>query len=70
MGLLFIDGNQAVAMGALYAGCRFFAAYPITPATTLFAAMLDRLPAVGGIVCRGKTKSLPSAIALERPWRA
>ena len=54
MGLLFIDGNQAVAMGALYAGCRFFAAYPITPATTLFAAMLKRLPAAGGIVLQGE----------------
>ncbi len=54
MGLLFIDGNQAVAMGALYAGCRFFAAYPITPATTLFAAMLERLPAAGGIVLQGE----------------
>ncbi len=54
MGHLFIDGNQAVAMGALYAGCRFFAAYPITPATTLFAAMLDRLPPAGGVVLQGE----------------
>jgi 2-oxoglutarate/2-oxoacid ferredoxin oxidoreductase subunit alpha len=54
MGLLFIDGNQAVAMGALYAGCRFFAAYPITPASTLFSAMLDRLPGVGGTVLQGE----------------
>jgi 2-oxoglutarate/2-oxoacid ferredoxin oxidoreductase subunit beta len=45
MGLLFIDGNQAVAMGALYAGCRFFAAYPITPANTLFSAMLGGMRA-------------------------
>jgi 2-oxoglutarate ferredoxin oxidoreductase subunit alpha len=54
MGLLFIDGNHAMAMGALHAGCRFFAAYPITPATTLFAAMLDRLPESGGIVLQGE----------------
>ncbi len=54
MGLLFIDGNQAVAMGALYAGCRFFAAYPITPATTLFSAMLEKLPAAGGVVLQGE----------------
>ena len=54
MGLLFVDGNQAVAMGALYAGCRFFSAYPITPATGLFAAMLDQLPAAGGIVLQGE----------------
>ena len=54
MGLLFIDGNQAVAMGALYAGCRFFSAYPITPASSLFDAMLEQLPEVGGIVLQGE----------------
>jgi len=54
MGLLFIDGNQAVAMGAVHAGCRFFSAYPITPASGLLAAMLERLPAVGGIVLQGE----------------
>ena len=50
----FIDGNEAMAMGAIYAGCRFFAAYPITPAGTLFAAMLDRLPSAGGTVLQGE----------------
>ena len=54
MGLFFIDGNQAVAMRALYGGCRFFASYPITPASTLLSAMLETLPAVGGIVLQGE----------------
>ena len=54
MGLLFIDGNQAVAMGAMHAGCRFFAAYPITPASTLLMAMLKVLPAAGGVVLQGE----------------
>jgi len=54
MGLLFIDGNQAVAMGALHGGCRFFASYPITPASTLLSAMLETLPAAGGIVVQGE----------------
>ena len=54
MGLFFIDGNQAVAMGALYGGCRFFASYPITPASTLLAAMLETIPAAGGIVMQGE----------------
>ena len=30
---LFIQGNEACAKGALKAGCRFFAGYPITPST-------------------------------------
>jgi 2-oxoglutarate ferredoxin oxidoreductase subunit alpha len=54
MGLFFIDGNQAVAMGALYGGCRFFASYPITPASTLLSAMIETIPAAGGIVLQGE----------------
>jgi len=43
-----LQGNEAVVEGALYAGCRFFAGYPITPATEISEAMSFRLPAVGG----------------------
>ncbi len=54
MGILFIEGNEAVAMGAIYAGCRFFAAYPITPASSLLAVMLEKLPGMGGIAIQGE----------------
>ncbi|MDX9786327.1 MAG: pyruvate flavodoxin/ferredoxin oxidoreductase [Desulfobacterales bacterium] len=50
----FVDGNTAVAMGALFAGCRFFSAYPISPASTLLSAMMDRLHAAGGMVIQGE----------------
>ena len=43
-----LQGNEAVVEGALYAGCRFFAGYPITPATEISEAMAFRLPAEGG----------------------
>jgi 2-oxoglutarate ferredoxin oxidoreductase subunit alpha len=43
-----LQGNEAVVEGALYAGCRFFAGYPITPATEISEVMAYRLPAVGG----------------------
>jgi 2-oxoglutarate ferredoxin oxidoreductase subunit alpha len=43
-----LQGNEAVVEGALYAGCRFFAGYPITPATEISEAMALRLPAAGG----------------------
>jgi 2-oxoglutarate ferredoxin oxidoreductase subunit alpha len=43
-----LQGNEAVVEGAMYAGCRFFAGYPITPATEISEAMSWRLPAVGG----------------------
>lgn len=38
-----------IAEGALDAGCRFFAGYPITPASGIFKAMIDWLPARGGV---------------------
>lgn len=43
-----LQGNEAIVEGALYAGCRFFAGYPITPATEISEAMSYRLPAVEG----------------------
>ncbi|MBM4294004.1 MAG: 2-oxoacid:acceptor oxidoreductase subunit alpha, partial [Deltaproteobacteria bacterium] len=43
-----LQGNEAVVEGALTAGCRFFAGYPITPATEISEAMSWRLPAVDG----------------------
>jgi 2-oxoglutarate ferredoxin oxidoreductase subunit alpha len=41
---IFLTGNEAVGLGAIRAGCKFYAAYPMTPATPLlhFMAPLDR----------------------------
>jgi 2-oxoglutarate ferredoxin oxidoreductase subunit alpha len=47
MGLEFIEGNEAIARAAVKAGCDFFAGYPITPASTILAKMLDLLPGSG-----------------------
>jgi 2-oxoglutarate ferredoxin oxidoreductase subunit alpha len=44
----FFTGDVACAEGALAAGCRFFAGYPITPATEIAEHMAARLPGVGG----------------------
>jgi len=44
----FITGDVACAEGALAAGCRFFAGYPITPATEIAEHMAGRLPGLGG----------------------
>ena len=43
-----LQGNEAIVEGALAAGCRFFAGYPITPASEIAELMSFRLPAVGG----------------------
>ncbi len=50
----FIDGNTAIARGALDAGCDFYAGYPITPATPILLYMAKELPKVGGIVIQGE----------------
>jgi 2-oxoglutarate ferredoxin oxidoreductase subunit alpha len=49
-----MEGNEAIAWGAKLAGCRFFAGYPITPATTIFNAMLAQLPPDGGVCLQGE----------------
>jgi len=54
MGLSLMEGNEAIAWGAVEAGCRYFAGYPITPATTIFNTMLQLLPPLGGIVIQGE----------------
>jgi 2-oxoglutarate ferredoxin oxidoreductase subunit alpha len=45
----FMLGDHAAAEGAILAGCRFFAGYPITPATETAERMSVRLPQVGGV---------------------
>ena len=46
--LLLLSGNEAVALGALYAGCRFFAGYPITPSTEILQFLSEWLPVYDG----------------------
>ncbi|MCK4852702.1 MAG: 2-oxoacid:acceptor oxidoreductase subunit alpha [Bacteroidales bacterium] len=45
----FFNGDVACAEGAIASGCRFFAGYPITPATEIAEAMSARMPEVDGI---------------------
>jgi len=44
----FLQGNEAAAQGALYAGCTFFGGYPITPSTEVAEVMSAELPKIGG----------------------
>ena len=50
----FINGNTAIARGAIDAGCDFFAGYPITPATSILLHLARELPKVGGLVLQGE----------------
>lgn len=49
-----MTGNQATALGALAAGCRFYAGYPITPATSIMEFLAKELPAVGGTLIQAE----------------
>ena len=49
MSLELMRGNEAIAEGAIRAGCRFYAGYPITPQNELFEYMAKRLPEAGGV---------------------
>jgi 2-oxoglutarate ferredoxin oxidoreductase subunit alpha len=48
-GAHYLDGDYAIAEGALAAGCRFFAGYPITPSTETAERFAERIPEVGGV---------------------
>ncbi|MBX5436028.1 MAG: 2-oxoacid:acceptor oxidoreductase subunit alpha [Alicyclobacillaceae bacterium] len=47
---LFMSGNDALALGALAAGARVMAAYPITPASDIMEYLIKKMPKVGGVV--------------------
>ena len=44
----FLQGNEAAAHGAIYAGCTFFGGYPITPSTEVSEVLSIELPKIGG----------------------
>lgn len=45
---ILLQGNEAIVAGALAAGCRFFAGYPITPASEISELLSIKLPELGG----------------------
>jgi len=45
----YMDGDYALAEGALAAGCRFFGGYPITPSTETAERFSERIPMIGGV---------------------
>jgi 2-oxoglutarate ferredoxin oxidoreductase subunit alpha len=63
-----MNGDEACCEGALAAGCRFFAAYPITPATEVAERMSDRLPDVGGVFIQMEDELASMAAILGASW--
>ena len=67
-GMHFMNGDEACAEGALAAGCRFFAGYPITPATEVAERMSRRLPDVGGVYIQMEDEMASMAAILGASW--
>ena len=47
-GAHYLDGDYACGEGAMAAGCRFVAGYPITPSTEVVERIARRFPTIGG----------------------
>jgi 2-oxoglutarate ferredoxin oxidoreductase subunit alpha len=63
-GVHFIDGDHAACEGALAAGCRFAAGYPITPSTEIVERFAARIPKVGGVFIQMEDE-LAASIAIQ-----
>ena len=64
----FLLGDYAAAEGAILAGCRFFAGYPITPATEVAERMSTRLPQVEGIYIQMEDELASMNAILGASW--
>jgi 2-oxoglutarate ferredoxin oxidoreductase subunit alpha len=67
-GTYFWQGNEACAEGAITAGCRFFAGYPITPASEIAEHMAKRLPQVGGIATQMEDEMASIGAVVGASW--
>jgi 2-oxoglutarate ferredoxin oxidoreductase subunit alpha len=56
MSRVLMEGSCAMAEGAIQAGCRFYAGYPITPSTEILEYMSARLPQVGGVCMNAESE--------------
>ncbi len=67
-GTHFWQGNEACAEGAIAAGCRFFAGYPITPASEIAEHMALRLPQVGGLFVQMEDEMASLGAVIGASW--
>ena len=67
-GTHFMSGDVACAEGAIAAGCRFFAGYPITPATEIAERMARRLVEIGGTYIQMEDEIASMAAIIGASW--
>jgi 2-oxoglutarate ferredoxin oxidoreductase subunit alpha len=61
---VLLNGDQAIGMGAIAAGCRFYAGYPITPATEVMEYLTGRIEQFGGTVVQAEDELAAINLAL------
>lgn len=64
----FWQGNEASAEAAIIAGCRFFAGYPITPASEIAEHLAERLPQVGGVAIQMEDELASIGAVVGASW--
>jgi 2-oxoglutarate ferredoxin oxidoreductase subunit alpha len=64
----YLDGDHACAEGAIAAGCRFLAGYPITPSTEMAERMSERFPQVGGTFIQMEDEMGSMAAVVGAAW--
>jgi len=64
----FILGDEACAYGAIYAGCDFFAGYPITPASEVAELMARELPRTGGLCIQMEDELASIGAVIGASW--
>lgn len=63
-----IQGNEACALGALHAGCTYYAGYPITPASEIMEQMARMLPARHGVFVQMEDEIAAMAAVIGASW--
>jgi len=67
-GLHYFSGNEAAAEGAIAAGCRFYAGYPITPSSELMERMAVRLKEIGGVFIQMEDEIASISAVIGASW--
>jgi 2-oxoglutarate/2-oxoacid ferredoxin oxidoreductase subunit alpha len=67
-GSYYFSGNEAAVEGAIAAGCRFYAGYPITPSSEIMERISDRFKAVGGVFMQMEDEIASVCSAIGAVW--
>jgi 2-oxoglutarate ferredoxin oxidoreductase subunit alpha len=67
-GTHYLQGAEACAEGAMLAGCRVYAGYPITPATEIMEHFARRLPSLGGRTIQMEDEIASASVLLGASW--